>query len=77
MTTVTLRIWDEGEELKMEATLDNPDAINEAPTAALIFGSYLGANTAAIVEDAMRWYKQQVTSAPPEVYMPRDKEIKL
>lgn len=77
MTTVTLRIWDEGEELKMEATLDNPDAINEAPTAALIFGSYLGANTAAIVEDAMRWYKQQVISAPPEVYMPRDKEIKL
>jgi hypothetical protein len=77
MTTVTLKIWDEADELKMEANLDNPDAINEAPTAALIFGSYLGANTAAIVEDAMRWYKQQVTSAPPEVYMPRDKEIKL
>lgn len=77
MTTVTLRIWDEGDELKMEATLDNPDAINDAPTAALIFGSYLGANTAAIVEDAMRWYKQQVTTPPPEVYMPRDKEIKL
>lgn len=77
MTTVTLRIWDEADELKMEATLDNPDAINEAPTGALIFGSYLGANTAAIVEDAMRWYNQQVTTAPPEVYMPRDKEIKL
>ena len=77
MTTVTLRIWDEGEELKMEATLDNPNAINEPPTAALIFGSYLGANTAAIVEDAMRWYRQQVTSAPPDIVMPRDKEIKL
>jgi hypothetical protein len=77
MTTVTLKIWDENDELKMEATLDNPDAINDAPTAALIFGSYLGANTAAIVEDAMRWYKQQVTSETPEVYMPRDKEIKL
>ena len=77
MTTVTLRIWDEDEELKMEATLDNPNAINEPPTAALIFGSYLGANTAAIVEDAMRWYKQQVTSAPPDIVMPRDKEIKL
>lgn len=77
MTTVTLRIWDEDNELKMEATLDNPDAINEPPTAALIFGSYLGANTAAIVEDAMVWYKQQVTAAPPEVYMARDKEIKL
>jgi len=24
----------------------------------------------------MRWYKQQVTAAPPEIYMPRDKEIK-
>ena len=77
MTTVTLRIWDEDEELKMEATLDNPNAINEPPTAALIFGSYLGANTAAIVEDAMRWYRQQVTSAPPDIVMPRDKEIKL
>lgn len=77
MTTVTLRIWDENDELKMEATLDNPDAINEAPTAALIFGSYLGANTAAIVEDAMRWYKQQVTAASAEIYVPRDKEIKL
>ena len=59
MTTVTLKIWDEANELMMEANLDNPDAINEAPTAALIFGSYLGANTAAIVEDAMRWYKQR------------------
>lgn len=66
MTTVTLRIWDEGNELKMEAVLDNPDAINEAPTAALIFGSYLGANTAAIVEDAMRWYKEQFTAPSPE-----------
>ena len=66
MTTVTLLIWDEGNELKMEAVLDNPDAINEAPTAALIFGSYLGANTAAIVEDAMRWYKEQVTAASSE-----------
>lgn len=66
MTAVWMKIWDEGDELKMEATLDNPDAINEPPTGALIFGSYLGANTQAIVEDAMRWYKQQVTAAPPE-----------
>ena len=76
MTTVTLLIWDEGNELKMEAVLDNPDAINEAPTAALIFGSYLGANTAAIVEDAMRWYKEQFTAPSPDIVMPRDKEIK-
>jgi hypothetical protein len=24
----------------------------------------------------MNWYKQQVTAAPPEIFMPRDKEIK-
>lgn len=64
MTTVIMKIWDDGGELKMEATLDNPDAINEAPTAALIMGSYIGASAEKLVEDAMIWYKQQVTAPP-------------
>jgi hypothetical protein len=79
MTMITLKIWDDGDELKMEATMDNPEAINEMPTAALIFGSYLGANTASVVADAMHWFKQQVTAVEEEqqIVMPRDKEIKL
>ena len=75
MTTVIVKIWDSEEGLQMEATLDNADAINEPPTPALIVGSYLGANSEAFVQSAMRWFQDQVT-APPEVYMPKDKEIK-
>ncbi len=54
------------------------------PTAALIFGSYLGAHTEALVEASMHWYKQQVTAPPPDlapeppqIYVPPEKEIKL
>jgi len=84
MTVVTMKIWDENDELKMEATLDNPEAINLPPTAALIFGSYLGAHTEALVEASMHWYKQQVTAPPPDlapeppqIFVPPQKEIKL
>lgn len=57
MTTVLVKIWDEGESLQMEGTLDNPNAINEPPTVALIVGSYLAANTEAVVNNAMHWFK--------------------
>jgi hypothetical protein len=57
MTTVTVKIWDDGETLQMEGALDNPNAINEPPTVALIVGSYLAANTEAVVKNAMHWFK--------------------
>lgn len=72
MTTVTVKIWDEGESLQMEGALDNPNAINEPPTVALIVGSYLAANTEQVVKDAMHWFKamQMQSVDEPEVAKP-------
>lgn len=63
MTTITLLIKDGEGTLKMEGRLDNPEAINDAPTPALVVGSYLAANTEQVVKDAMAWFKTQ-TVAP-------------
>lgn len=63
MTTITLLIKDGEGILEMEGRLDNPEAINEAPTPALVVGSYLAANTEQVVKDAMAWFKTQ-TVAP-------------
>ena len=63
MTAVTLLIKDGEGTLEMEGRLDNPEAINEAPTPALVVGSYLAANTEQVVKDAMAWFKTQ-TVAP-------------
>ena len=63
MTAVTLLIKDGEGILEMEGRLDNPEAINEAPTPALVVGSYLAANTEQVVKDAMTWFKTQ-TVAP-------------
>jgi hypothetical protein len=57
MTTVTIKITDAQDELQMEGSMDNPNAINEPPTAALIVGSYLAANAERVAKDAMAWFK--------------------
>lgn len=66
MTTVTITITDAQDELQLEGKLDNPNAINEPPTVALIVGSYLAANVETVVKDAMRWFKNMST-APEQV----------
>lgn len=67
MTTVTIKIIDAQDELQMEGSLDNPNAINEPPTAALIVGSYLAANTERVVKDAMAWFKAMEVQPEPAI----------
>lgn len=57
MTVVTIKITDAQDEVHLEGTLDNPNAVNEPPTAALIVGSYLAANAERVLKDAMVWFK--------------------
>lgn len=63
MSTVTVTISDTDDHgVTLEGKLDNAEAINEAPTAALIIGSYIAANAEQIVADAAAWFRQQVAS---------------
>lgn len=65
MTTVTIKIEDSDDKtITMEGTLDNPEAFNEAPTAALIIGSYIAAHAEKVSKDALTWYAQTVTAPP-------------
>ena len=61
MTTVTITIKDAGESVELEGHLDDPSALGDAPTAALIIGSYLAANAEHVCKDALRWFKDQST----------------
>lgn len=63
MSTVTVTISDTDDHgVTLEGKIDDPNAINEPPTAALIIGSYLAANAKQIVADAAVWFRQQVAS---------------
>lgn len=57
MTTVTVTIRDTGDTVEFEGALDNPEALNQPPTAALIIGSYLAANAEGVLKDSMAWFK--------------------
>lgn len=61
MTTVTITIKDAGESVELEGHLDDPSALGDAPTAALIIGSYLAANAEQVCKDAARWFNSQST----------------
>lgn len=61
MTAFILKIWDSKEGLNMEAAFDNPDAVNEPPTPALVVGTYIGGHFDQIAKDAMRWFENDVT----------------
>lgn len=61
MTIVTVLIKDNGDLLELEGSCDNPNAQNEAPTAALIVGSYLAANTEKVCKDAMAWFSSSIS----------------
>lgn len=56
MTVATVLIKDEGEGYTIEGSLDRPEALDEAPTPALIIATYLSANVAKVCEDAIQWY---------------------
>jgi hypothetical protein len=67
MTTVTVTIKDtESGELQLEGVLDNPNAINEAPTPALVVASYLAANCDEICRQAIRWFASEVANHAEE-----------
>ena len=55
MTTCILTIADNGGSIDFEGRIDDPTAIDLDPTPALIVMSYLAANHAVIVHDAMVW----------------------
>lgn len=67
MTTVTITVSDAGDRVEMEGRIDPPEAINDAPTAALIIGSYLAAKGEKVMQDAMRWYHDTVAAPPAKV----------
>lgn len=57
MTIATVIIKDEPDNsYSIEGSLDRPEALNEAPTPALIIATYLSANIPQVCEDAILWY---------------------
>ena len=62
MTTATITIRDNGDSIEMEGRLDNPDAINQPPTGALIVSSYIAANIVQITEESGRWFFSQMAA---------------
>lgn len=77
MTTVTVKIVDVDDTVTFEGSLDNPNAINEAPTAALIIGSYLAANAEKVMKDSMVWFRQMATEPQPEPVAKAERHIIL
>jgi hypothetical protein len=65
MTIATVTIKDEGEGYTIEGSLDRPEAIEEAPTPALIIATYLSANIAKVCEDAIQWYNDMGAQNDP------------
>jgi hypothetical protein len=66
MTTVTIIIKDEGDSVQLEGHLEDPSALQEMPTAALIIGSYLAANAERVCKDAIAWFGKQSTAPAKE-----------
>lgn len=77
MTTVTVTIVDKDDTVEFAGSLDNPNAINEAPTAALIIGSYLAANAEKVMKDAMVWFRQMSVEPQPEPAVQAQRQIIL
>jgi len=69
MSTVTLTIVDTPEGIDMKGEIDNPNAVNEPPTPALVIGSYIAANAAKVIADSVAWFKGSIVE--PE----RDEEV--
>jgi len=66
MTVATITIADAPDNFyTIEGVLDRPEAIEEAPTPALIIATYLSANVAKVCEDAIQWYNNMAVSNDP------------
>lgn len=61
MSVVTITISDRDGSVDLEGRLDNPDAVNEPPTPALIIGSYLAAHPQRVIDAAIEWYRNEIT----------------
>lgn len=51
--------------IEMEGHLEPATAIDDAPTGAVVIGSYLAANMEQIQAQALAWFNEQVRSAMP------------
>ena len=58
IASITLTDRDNGN-IDLECKLDNPDAINEPPTAALVVSTYICAHFEKICRDASEWFVTQ------------------
>jgi hypothetical protein len=57
LTIATIIIKDAPDnQFTVEGSLDRPEAIQEAPTPALIIASYISANAKQVSDDAIAWY---------------------
>lgn len=59
MTTVVVTITDTAEGLSIEGRLEDPTALDEAPTTALIVGTYLAAHMEQVCKAAIRWFDSE------------------
>lgn len=63
MTTVTITIKDAGgNAYHIEGYIDDPAALQKEPTAALIIGTYLAANSERVCRDAESWFHRQTVT---------------
>ena len=60
MTIANITLTDrENGNIDLEAKLDNPNAVNEVPTAALVVVTYIAAHFEKICLDASEWFVTQ------------------
>lgn len=62
MTTVTVTIKDVDGAVEVEGVLNDPDAINQPVTPAVIVGSYLATEIENVVNNAFTWWQNRVTA---------------
>lgn len=63
MSVVTVTLTDRADGgVDLQGSIDNPNAVNEQPTPALIIGSYLAANAARVINDSVAWFKQEIVA---------------
>ena len=65
--------------IEMEGRLDPPSAIDEAPTGAVIIGSFLAAHMQQIQDQAVAWFNEQFRAPPaadgPKIIVPGGSDI--
>lgn len=82
MATVTIKIWDDGEETKVQGEIDPPMTPDRLTfTTAEVVGLYLQSNIARILKEAIDWARsaedepqqpEQPLIAAPKLIVPDD-----